>query len=180
MRWIIDNYMNVIIVLLLSIPLIFNKKVRVISIFKKQLYVFRDARTDAISIWDIICFLICPFILAILIVEQKGFVFSDTLKQILSQTYASIFAILTGFMTVIAGKKHVENNDIEKKVVNETGVAIGTAAIMAGICTIISLIMIAVNLKMLLDIFTIALLYFSFVLVMLMLMIIKRVFILYY
>ena len=51
------------IIVIVCIMLLCNKKVRVFPILLKQLYVFKNAKTNKISLWDIMCFLFFPIIL---------------------------------------------------------------------------------------------------------------------
>ena len=62
----------VIAVLIVCAMLFGNKKVRVLPVLMKQLQVFKNAKTNKISIWDIICFVILPIALAVLIAIGFG------------------------------------------------------------------------------------------------------------
>lgn len=43
-------------VMIVCMMLFGNRKVRVFSVFRRQLQIFKDARKEKISVWDIICF----------------------------------------------------------------------------------------------------------------------------
>ena len=57
----------VIAIIIMCTMLFGNKKVRVLPVLIKQLQVFRNAKTGKTSVWDIICFIFLPIILAIII-----------------------------------------------------------------------------------------------------------------
>ena len=142
MKWMINNLTTIIIATLIFLSLFCNRKVRLFSIFRKQFLVFRDARTNSKSMWDIMCFVVFPLITSILLVVKKDFLISNNTKQIMAQIFASVFAILTGFMTVLASRAKEGASEEEQKVAKETGVTIGSAALVSLWCTIISIIMI--------------------------------------
>lgn len=48
----------IVIFAIIAVMLFGNKKVRVFPLVKKQLQVFKNAKTNKISIWDIACFVI--------------------------------------------------------------------------------------------------------------------------
>ena len=44
-----------------------NKTVRILSVLVKQLQVFKNAKTDKISVCDIVCFIFFPIVLSVII-----------------------------------------------------------------------------------------------------------------
>ena len=138
-----------------------NKKVRVLPVLIKQLQVFKNAKTNKISVWDIICFIFFPIALAVLIAFGFECVIDDDLSGVLTTVFAFVFTVLFGFAAILVGKLD-SNNEIEKQVVGETFVSIMiTNNETAGLV---------------LSIFIYSL---SFIIIMLLLMISKRTFIIY-
>ena len=69
----------VIITVIIALVMLFNRKTRVTQILAAQLRVFRNAKTRKTSIWDSICFIVMPVIVAIIISFDLGWeINSDT------------------------------------------------------------------------------------------------------
>ena len=130
-----------------------NKKVRILSVLIKQLQVFKNAKTDKISVWDIVCFIFFPIV-------------------------AFVFTVLFGFAAILVGKLDCDN-EIEKQVVGETFVSIMTSNILSLIASILSIAIIITGDEKAKLILTICVYSFSFMIIMLLLMISKRTFIIY-
>ena len=62
----------VIITVIIALVMLFNRKTRVTQILAAQLRVFRNAKTRKTSIWDSICFVVMPVIVAIIISFALG------------------------------------------------------------------------------------------------------------
>ena len=65
-----------------------NKKVRILSVLIKQLQVFKNAKTDKISVWDIVCFIFFPIVLSVIITFGFGSIIDDTLAGVLTTVFA--------------------------------------------------------------------------------------------
>ena len=91
----------VIAVLIVCAMLFGNKKVRVLPVLMKQLQVFKNAKTNKISIWDIICFVILPIALAVLIAIGFGCVIDNSLAGVLTTVFAFVFTVLFGFSAIL-------------------------------------------------------------------------------
>lgn len=155
-----------------------NKKVQVLPVLMKQLQVFKNARTNKISIWDIICFIFLPIVLAVLIAFGFECVIDDNLAGVLTTVFAFVFTVLFGFAAILVGKLD-SNNEIEKQVVGETFVSIMTSNILSLISSVLSIAIIITNNEtagLVLSVFIYSL---SFIIIMLLLMISKRTFIIY-
>ena len=155
-----------------------NKKVRILSVLIKQLQVFKNAKTDKISVWDIVCFIFFPIVLSVIITFGFGSIIDDTLAGVLTTVFAFVFTVLFGFAAILVGKLDCDN-EIEKQVVGETFVSIMTSNILSLIASILSIAIIITgdeNAKLIL---TICVYSFSFMIIMLLLMISKRTFIIY-
>ena len=63
----------VIITVIIALVMLFgNRKAKVTQILAAQLRVFRNAKTRKTSIWDSICFVVMPVIVAIIISFALG------------------------------------------------------------------------------------------------------------
>ena len=155
-----------------------NKKVRVFSVLIKQLQVFRNAKTGEISIWDILCFILMPIALAVVCVLGFGYVIDAELAGVLTTVFAFVFTVLFGFAAILVGKME-SSNKIERQVVGETFVSIMSSNILSLIATIISVAIIIKKNETVNVILSICIYSFSFMLIMLLLMISKRTLIIY-
>ena len=155
-----------------------NKKVRILSVLLKQLQVFKNAKTDKISVWDIDCFIFFPIVLSVIITFGFGSIIDDTLAGVLTTVFAFVFTVLFGFAAILVGKLDCDN-EIEKQVVGETFVSIMTSNILSLIASILSIAIIITGDEKAKLILTICVYSFSFIIIMLLLMISKRTFIIY-
>ncbi|WP_440526717.1 hypothetical protein [Simiaoa sp.] len=155
-----------------------NKKVRILSVLIKQLQVFKNAKTDKISVWDIVCFIFFPIVLSVIITFGFGSIIDDTLAGVLTTVFAFVFTVLFGFAAILVGKLDCDN-EIEKQVVGETFVSIMTSNILSLIASILSIAIIITGDEKAKLILTICVYIFSFMIIMLLLMISKRTFIIY-
>jgi len=155
-----------------------NKKVRILSVLIKQLQVFKNAKTDKISVWDIVCFIFFPIVLSVIITFGFGSIIDDTLAGVLTTVFAFVFTVLFGFAAILVGKLDCDN-EIEKQVVGETFVSIMTSNILSLIASILSIAIIITGGEKAKLILTICVYSFSFMIIMLLLMISKRTFIIY-
>lgn len=155
-----------------------NKKVRILSVLIKQLQVFKNAKTDKTSVWDIVCFIFFPIVLSVIITFGFGSIIDDTLAGVLTTVFAFVFTVLFGFAAILVGKLDCDN-EIEKQVVGETFVSIMTSNILSLIASILSIAIIITGDEKAKLILTICVYSFSFMIIMLLLMISKRTFIIY-
>jgi hypothetical protein len=155
-----------------------NKKVRVFPVLMKQLQVFKNAKTDRTSLWDILCFVIMPIVLAVIITYGFDCQIDDTLAGVLTTVFAFVFTVLFGFAAILVGKLD-SNNEIEKQVVGETFVSIMTSNILSLIAAVLSIMVIITNNEMANLVLSICIYSFSFMIIMLLLMISKRTFVIY-
>ena len=155
-----------------------NKKVRVFQVLLKQLLVFRNAKTGKMSIWDILCFVCFPIVLALLITIGYGCIIDNKLAGVLTTVFAFVFTVLFGFAAVLVGKLD-SKNEIEKQVVGETFVSIMTSNILSLVSAILSVASFITNREITVLILSILIYSFTFMIIMLLLMISKRTFIIY-
>ena len=69
-----DKYIWICVVGLISIlMLFFNRKVRLFSLIKEQMLVFKNDKSGKISLWDIISFFAFPLIISLILVYKLDF-----------------------------------------------------------------------------------------------------------
>ena len=74
-----------------------NAKVRVFSVLVNQIKVFKNAKTEKLSWWDIVCFIIMPICLAIILTIGFRCIIDDDLASVLTTVFAFVFTVLFGF-----------------------------------------------------------------------------------
>lgn len=167
-----------IIVVIVCVMLLGNKKVRVVPVLMKQLQIFKNANTNKISVWDIVCFIILPIVLAVLITVGLRYEIDDNLAEVLTTVFAFVFTVLFGFAAILVGKLD-SNNKIEKQVVGETFVSIMTSNILSLVSAALSIAIIITTNEISSLVLSIFVYSMSFMIIMLLLMISKRTFIIY-
>lgn len=155
-----------------------NKKVRVFPLLIRQIQVFKNAKTNKTSIWDFLCFVIMPLVLAVIITMGFDCVIDIALAGVLTTVFAFIFTVLFGFAAILVGKLE-SKNELEKMVVGETFVSIMTSNILSLIASVMSVSIIINQNETLRQLLSICVYGFSFMIIMLLLMISKRTFIIY-
>ncbi|MGX8711407.1 MAG: hypothetical protein ACQGTM_14320 [bacterium] len=163
---------------IIFIMLFANKKVRIFSVFIEQLQVFKNAKTNKLSPWDFVCFIFMPIGLATVITFGFQVIIDDELAGILTTVFSLVFTILFGFAAILIGKID-SKNCVEKQVVGETFISIVSATLLSLISAVLSIIIIKINNALILSILSLIVFAVSFMTVMLLLLIIKRTFIVY-
>ena len=116
--------------------------------------------------------------MAIIITLGIGCIIDDALAGVLTTVFAFVFTVLFGFAAILVGKLD-SNNEIEKQVVGETFVSIMTSNILSLVAAILSIMVVITNNNVVSMILSICIYSFSFMIIMLLLMISKRTFIIY-
>ena len=165
-------------VMIVCMMLFGNRKVRVFSVFRRQLQIFNDARKEKISVWDIICFLFFPICLAVIITIGFESPVDNNLAGVLTTVFAFVFTVLFGFAAILVGKMD-GSNGIEKRVVGETFVSIVTSTILSLIAAVLSIVIIKIECETAVEVLSCIIYSISFMVVMLLLMITKRTFVIY-
>lgn len=78
-----------------------NAKVRVFSVLVNQIKVFKNAKTEKLSWWDIVCFIIMPICLAIILTIGFRCIIDDDLASVLTTVFAFVFTVLFGFAAIL-------------------------------------------------------------------------------
>lgn len=169
---------TVIIAIIVAVMLLGNRKVRLLTVLSRQVQVFKNARTERISIWDITCFAVLPFFLAWIIVYKMGITIDETLSGILTTVFSLVFTVLFGFAAIIVGKIDSQN-EIEKEVVEETFISIVSSTILSMISVVCSIIVIVISVEWVEELMSVFTFGVSIVTTMLLLLVTKRTFIIY-
>lgn len=167
-----------IVIALVAVMLIGNRKVRLGAVLKEQLYVFRNAKNNNISVYDCCCFLVFPWVVSGICVCKLDFVVKKELAELLTTVFSIVFTVLFGFAAVMVGKIDSENKK-EKQVAEETFVSIVSATLMSLISAVISIFLTEIQSEIAVKVMSIGLIGSSLIVVMLLLLITKRTFLLY-
>jgi hypothetical protein len=167
----------VIITVIIALVMLFNRKTRVTQILAAQLRVFRNAKTRKTSIWDSICFIVMPVIVAIIISFDLGWeINSDTFTGILALI---LVLIATALEFMILARRTESNNKVKKQVMDETFVSILTSSVLSLFTAILSIVVLEVYDSIAKKILTACIYSAVFMIAMLILMILKRIFALF-
>ena len=168
----------IFIILFVTIIMLFNKKVSLIRLALRQLQVYKNAKTEKYSVWDFVSFILCPIIIAILIVCGLQYRIDKQLAEILTTVFSLVFTILFGFAAVIVERD--EKSDSKKaRVITETFVSIITSTVLSLIAAVLSMVILVIEKEIIVIILSIILFTLSFHIIMLLLMIMKRAFVIY-
>ena len=173
-----DLIWAIISALIVFIMFFCNRKVRLGSLIRQQFKVFTNDKSKKISFWDLLCFLLFPIILSAILIFALRINLQDTVAETLTTVFSLIFTILFRFATILMGKSESANR-IEKKIIEETFVSIISATVLSLIATIMSICITVVSVDMVKKVFWCGTLSISFMIVMLILLIIKRSFVIY-
>ena len=168
----------IVIAIFLFMILFFNRKVRLFALTKEQLQVFKNANKKKISLWDLLCFLVFPLIIAIILVYKLDFIVDDALANLLTTVFSVIFTVLFGFATIMISKIDSQNK-LEKQVAEETFVSIVSSTVLSLIAAIVAIVLTQMDSATCLQILSTMILALSIMIILLILLITKRTFYLY-
>ena len=163
---------------LLCIMLFCNIKVRLWSLLIEQIRVFRNDKKKKISLWDCICFLVFPMVISLIFVYKLGFTINNNLAELLTTVFSIVFTVLFGFAAIMISKIDSQNKT-EKQVAEETFVSIVSSTILSLIAAVLSIVLTQVKSVICLQIISSGVITISLIIIMLLLLITKRVFLLY-
>ena len=167
----------VIITVIIALVMLFNRKTRVTQILAAQLRVFRNAKTRKTSIWDSICFIVMPVIVAIIISFDLGWeINSDTFTGILALI---LVLIATALEFMFLARRTESDNKVKKQVMDETFVSILTSSVLSLFTAILSIVVLEVYDSIAKKILTACIYSAVFMIAMLILLILKRIFALF-
>ena len=167
----------VIITVIIALVMLFNRKTRVTQILAAQLRVFRNAKTRKTSIWDSICFVVMPVIVAIIISFALGWeINSDTFTGILALI---LVLIATALEFMFLARRTESDNKVKKQVMDETFVSILTSNVLSLFTAILSIVVLEVYDSIAKKILTACIYSAVLMIAMLILLILKRIFALF-
>lgn len=166
------------VVALLIIMFFFNRKVRLFSLMKEQMMIFKNDKTKKVSLWDYVCFFAFPLTVAIILVCKLKFIIDDSLANLLTAVFSIVFTVLFGFAAIMISKIDSKNR-IEKQVAEETFVSIVSTTILSLVSAMLSIVLTQVVSEVGLKIISASILFLSLIIIMLTLMVTKRTFFLY-
>lgn len=167
----------VIITVIIALVMLFNRKTRVTQILAAQLRVFRNAKTRKTSIWDSICFIVMPVIVAIIISFDLGWeINSDTFTGILALI---LVLIATALEFMFLARRTESDNKVKKQVMDETFVSILTSNVLSLFTAILLIVVLEVYNSIAKKILTACIYSAVFMIALLILMILKRIFALF-
>ena len=164
--------------LIIFVSLFCNRKVNLISVLKKQIKVLKNDRKGKTSFWDICCFILFPILLAMILSIGLDCIITDAVATTLTTIFAFIFTVLFGFAAILVDKLDSERK-IEKRVVAETFVSIISSTVLSLFSAIVSVVIIVVENENAVCILSLLVYGASFINIMLLLLIIKRTFLIY-
>lgn len=166
----------ILVIILPVMMLFFNRKVRIIGVLKEQLCVFKNAKTNRISIWDIICFIVFPFSLSAILIFALRIKIPSELAEVLATVFSLVFTVLFGFAAILVGR--IESGSvIERQIIQETFISIISTTVLSLIDTVLSIAVFVVNENSASNILWFIIFAISFIIVMFLLMITKRTFV---
>lgn len=169
---------EIIVVVILAVMFLGNKKVRVYPILLEQIRVFKNAKTKRISPWDIVCFLIFPILLACIITLNMQLTIDEKLAEVFTTVFSLIFTILFGFAAILVGKMD-SKSEIERQVVGETFISIVSATLLSLLSAALSVVLLKATDPRTVQILSVCVYSLSLIIVMLLLLITKRTFVIY-
>ena len=166
-----------VIITVIIVMLFGNRKTRVTQILAAQLRVFRNAKTRKTSIWDSICFIVMPVIVAIIISFALGWeINSDTFTGILALI---LVLIATALEFMFLARRTESDNKVKKQVMDETFVSILTSNVLSLFTAILSIVVLEVYDSIAKKILTACIYSAVLMIAMLILLILKRIFALF-
>lgn len=172
-----DKY-TLIIFVILFLMLFCNKKVRLSSVIKKQLFVFRNDRTNKISIWDICCFIVFPIIISFISVFQLDFIIKTSLAELLTNVFSIIFTVVFGFSTIMIDKLYCKIT-IDRQIATEAFASLIFTNILSLIAAILSICLTQIESTECVKMLSFVVLTISLIIIMLVMMVTKRTYTLY-
>lgn len=132
-----------IVVLILSICLMLaNKKIRCLKMIEDLIHIFYDNRTNKLSIFDIICFFICPVAVGTSVVIGFHYYFSNEVANALLTIFSILFTLLFGVMSLLTSSLN-SSDSTKKKISNEAFTAVSFTMFTSLIVLLLVIIYIA-------------------------------------
>lgn len=127
------------LLVIVAFMMLTNKKIRCLKLFEDLFHIFYDNRTNKISIFDIICFFICPAIIGATIVVGFDYYFSIEVSNALLTIFSILFTLLFGVMTLLTSSLN-SIDSTKKKISNEAFTAVAFSMFSSLISLVIIII----------------------------------------
>lgn len=170
--WICVSLLFASLVLMIS-----NKKIRCLRLIEDLIKIFYDNRTNRISIFDLICFFVCPIVIGAAVVVGFDYCFSIEVSNTLLTIFSILFTLLFGVLSLLTSS--LESSDsTKKKISNEAFTAVAFAMLSSLISLIVMIVYIVLlekNISIIcLQIFSGIIIALASNMIMLFFMVIKR------
>lgn len=156
---------------------VLNKKIYSFKLFKDYINIFRNYRTKKISVFDILCFFVSPFLISVCIVVGFDYFFSAEISNVLLTIFSITFTLLFGVMSLLSVTLDSDDK-IKKQISREAFAAVSFSMFSSLVCLVLLIIYIAflekIDCSLLFKILTVIISLFTLNTIMLFFMIIKR------
>jgi hypothetical protein len=174
------NYKIIIsltIIFVSMILMLFNKKIRCLSLIKDAFSVFKNNKTKKIYWYDILTFFICPIAISITITIGFNYYFNNDMAEILLNVFSILFTLLFGVTSILTSNIQSSNNT--KRFVSKEAFAIASFSMLISMLNLIFLIVYSALLQFyfliyIYQVLTACVITLSLIMIMLLLLVIKR------
>lgn len=132
--WICISLLVIVVCMMLA-----NKKIRCLKLIEDLIRIFYDNRTNKISIFDIICFFICPTVIGATIVVGFDYYFSIEVSNALLTVFSILFTLLFGVMSLLTSSLNSIDSK-KKKISNEAFTAVSFSMFSSLISLVIMIV----------------------------------------
>jgi hypothetical protein len=176
----------IVIAAVIGLLMLLDPKVHVFGIIREQIKVFRNHREDEngvdrsrFSFLDLASFVVLPLSLGFIVVYALGDTISQPLAEILITVFSVLFGLLLGFTTLLIGRKP-DLERLVKLVVKETLITILSTMLVSLLVTVLLAVIATGVLNTLwLGILSAISLGLSFMALMFLLMLVKRIYVVF-
>ena len=132
--WVCVSLLALSIILMLS-----NKKIRCLKLLEDLIKIFRNNKTNRISIFDLICFFVCPAVIGTSVVVGFDYYFSIEVSNALLTIFSILFTLLFGVTSLLTSTLD-SSNSTKKKISNEAFTAVAFSMFSSLISLIIMIV----------------------------------------
>ncbi len=113
---------QIICLVILLLIIVSNPKIRLTKIFIEQFKVYKNDKTQKISVFDILSFLAAPICLSVVIAFSLSYENIEASSETIMTVFSIVATLLLSFLALLVDKS--TSNVKEKEVVNQTFVTI--------------------------------------------------------
>lgn len=132
--WVCVSLLALSMILMLS-----NKKIRCLKLSEDLIKIFHNNRTNRISIFDLICFFVCPAVIGASVVVGFDYYFSIEVSNALLTIFSILFTLLFGVMSLLTSTLD-SSDSTKKKISNEAFTAVAFSMFSSLISLIIMIV----------------------------------------